>query len=392
MSGGLGIWGGTPWGGSPLSVPSTLTGVVKLPPVNVEPGALIQFPAAPAALNGTVVTSPFVLDEPGYYELFVETTPVIIQPFTVVDLNKLKVQVNGFGFTNDGLQSYVNMASKLPRTYGRGPKSLPRYQGSNYCLDVIVNAPVTLLTRLINRAGVVAEQGRTLAPVAGRYRSAPFDMTPGQSKVQAVVQVEATPFIVTSQSTTLINNPFASPTITTPASAVGFVAPNPPSATTISNDIAKDKNAYTAFGVGSYANNYQAVQRLVYVAVPLTYVIMSGFESAGTFKMGSMVGVTTAGGIEHVCIARNVSTIPAYVTPIILHAFSGMVKFGQPWILPPDNVWYKPRTTWTANPFTNQPWYPADIGSDAYRFGLFRDPSGGTINWEALVVAPQGTI
>lgn len=388
----MGIWGGTPWGGAPLSTPSSLTGVVKLPPVNVEPGCVVQFPAATAALNGTVVTSPFVLDEPGYYELFVETSPVLIQPFTVVDLDALKVQVNGFGFTNDELQSYRNMVDGLPRTYGHGPKALPRYQGANYCLDVLVNAPVTLLTRLINRFGVVAEQGRTLAPVAGRYRSSPFDMTPGQSKVQAVVQIEDSPFNIVVQGFTSVTNPTAFPTVPTPASAVGFNAPAPPSATSSANSISQDKNAYITFGIGAYANNYQAVQRLAYAAAPTTYVVLDDFGTAGTFKMQSMGGVTTAGGIEHVCVARNVSTIPAYVIPIILNARSGVVKFGKSWILPPDNAWYKPRTTWETNPFTGQPWYPADIGSETYRFGLFRDPSGGTVNWEAIVVAPQGTV
>lgn len=393
MSGGLGIWGGTPWGGAPLSTPSTLSGVVKLDPINIEPGTAIQFPAATAALNGKSVTTPFAIDEPGYYELFVETSPVIIQPITCVDLDDITVQVLGFGFTNDGLQSYQNMVNALPRVYGHGLKSIPRYSGSNYCLDVVVSRPVTLLTRLVSRNSGVQDIGKTVAPTAGRYRSSPFEMPPGQVKIQAVVQVENSPYNVPIQHFVTINNPVgAISTVNVPALAAGFVATSPPSATTVSNSVSFDKNAYSASGVAGYSTNFQAVQRTAFAGLPTSMVSISATNTGGTFKMASMSGVTTVGGIEQVCISKNTGDVDGWVTPIILNALSGVVKYGVTWRLPPNASWYLPRTTWPTNPFTGQLWSPADIGSDKYRFGLFRDPSGAAVDWQALIVAPQGVI
>lgn len=381
-------FGSSPQGAVPLSTPSTINGIVRLPPVNIEIGKVVSFPSATASLNGTVVTSPFTLDSKGFYELFVETTPALIQPLTVVDLDDIVVQVNTVGFTNDRTPSFKNMVNDLPLVYASGRKALPRFSTEEYKVDICVSNPVTLELRLTRDAVVISNIGLLLAKTAGRHRSAEFTLPPGKTTTQAVLVIQSSPFVVLAQTVETVTGPVVVIPVTLPPAPV---TPNPAgSLSPIANSANVDLNSYTAVGIASYSDNFMAIDRTTFTGDEAIHIAMTGVENAGTFLIDSPATPSQIASIKQVCTIKNDGpNLDAHVTSIIRHANTGETKLGKTWIIPPDNVWRDAFENWDVNPFTEKPWLSGDLGAAQYRFGLLRDTSLSTIQWQRMFVTPS---
>jgi len=391
MPWGSGPWGGTPWGGAPLSAPSSILGVIRLSPINLEAGDTINFPAATATLNGSVVTSPLIIDEEGFYELFVETSPALLLPIAVVDVNSLTVQVHSVGFTNDENGCYTNMVDGLTSSYGRGRKAMPNYTTEDYCADVSTNNAVVLTMRTQNDNNEISVLGKLLARTAGRHRSAEFVFPDPRTRIQAIVEIEASPFTLLAQNFGAVTNPLPPPQQSVPEDAGDY--PGTFCTTPDANSISLDKNSYTAVGIVSFSDNFMAVDRLLFSGDVATHVSMSGVEDAGTFRSQPLPGVVAPLSIDHVCTVKNISSIiKAFVTPFVMHSLTREIKFGREWEISTDGRWYDAVENWTLNPFTNQLWNPTDFGSETYRFGLFRNTAGGGIQWQRQVICPSTVI
>ena len=140
------------------------------------------------------------------------------------------------------------------------------------------------------------------------------------------------------------------------------------------NHIERDNNGYTAVGIGSYVNNYQALASDSKITLVSPYVSMIGeAQRKCSFRMGLVNDLRTPTQVDHVATVASVDAQPAYLRFLIREAQTG-AQFYSPTFKIPDTTFRTMTYSWLLNPFTEAAWQPPQIEGEAYRFGVERIP------------------
>lgn len=164
-------------------------------PKNYAPNLSVTF-SGTVSLFGKNVSSPLVLQEPGYYEFMVVASNKVY-PVCVVDSTTLKVAIDRIVFAGDNVLAFKQMKEGLSDLYPKGKRSLPYQEGAPYQVLLYSNAPAVYDLRLMDANNQPVSLGSILATKSGVSLSPRFDLPLGLAKLRLAVVITSGPLVLT---------------------------------------------------------------------------------------------------------------------------------------------------------------------------------------------------